>query len=290
MELIRSLTDSAKLLFSSATGEGEEEEEEGVVEHQEEEKAALDALACLSCENPCEVHPWVGEGMLRKLDMEKPLAETVKKAERVLFLCSGQRGAEWSAKPGKNMLFNSSSLDRLAQTFGKILKNSPTAAADTVMYICSAPSVGNHLREDEIDIIAFPERVRYISVSEATFELILGGPSEEIPQEKLFNSYSHFAFVCTHGKRDKRCAVGGMLVYGALEEEIERRGLPVFLSEMSHVGGHKYAGNVLIYPGGHLYGRVRPCHAEVLIQNHVVEKKITREIYRGSQRQVEMEW
>jgi len=64
--------------------------------------------------------------------------------------------------------------------------------------------------------------------------------------EKLKGSY---VFVCSHGSRDRRCGVCGPALVSRFEEEIELHGLQgkVSVSPCSHIGGHKYAGNVIIF-------------------------------------------
>ncbi|KAI0371900.1 hypothetical protein BV20DRAFT_1065228 [Pilatotrama ljubarskyi] len=67
-------------------------------------------------------------------------------------------------------------------------------------------------------------------------------------------------FVCTHGSRDCRCGEGGGEVARALRRELDKRGLgekDVVLGEVAHVGGHKYAANVLVYPYGDWLGMVQ---------------------------------
>ena len=58
-----------------------------------------------------------------------------------------------------------------------------------------------------------------------------------------------YVFVCCHGSRDKRCGVCGPALITRFKEEIEGQGLDgqVAVSACSHVGGHKYAGNVIIF-------------------------------------------
>lgn len=73
-------------------------------------------------------------------------------------------------------------------------------------------------------------------------------------------------YVCTHMARDCRCGNTGSAVASALRTELRRRrdldhrdpSTRVQLAETAHVGGHKYAGNVLIYPHGEWLGLVRP--------------------------------
>lgn len=66
-------------------------------------------------------------------------------------------------------------------------------------------------------------------------------------------------FVCTHRTRDCRCGDLGEPLYEALLGEIRRRKLGgeltaaeagasgVHIARVAHIGGHKYAGNVLVY-------------------------------------------
>ena len=62
-------------------------------------------------------------------------------------------------------------------------------------------------------------------------------------------------FVCTNGKRDVCCARFGRPIYTALREEtLGDRGAGVW--QINHVGGHRFAPNVLVLPQGVLYGRL----------------------------------
>lgn len=58
-----------------------------------------------------------------------------------------------------------------------------------------------------------------------------------------------YIFVCCHSTRDKRCGICGPSVIIRFKVEIESRGLQgkVSVSPCSHIGGHKYAGNVIIF-------------------------------------------
>lgn len=57
--------------------------------------------------------------------------------------------------------------------------------------------------------------------------------------------------VCAHGTRDMCCAIEGRPVATALQ-----RLCPGRVWECSHVGGDRFAANVLVLPTGQLYGRV----------------------------------
>ena len=60
-------------------------------------------------------------------------------------------------------------------------------------------------------------------------------------------------FVCMNGQRDICCARFGRPVYTALREQLGDR-----VWQVSHLGGHRFAPNVLCLPQGGMYGRVQP--------------------------------
>lgn len=67
--------------------------------------------------------------------------------------------------------------------------------------------------------------------------------------------------VCTHGKRDRCCAARGTEAFRAIEGMRPGR---VFQS--SHLGGHRFAANVLSLPDGFCYGRVGPEEARAWVE------------------------
>lgn len=69
--------------------------------------------------------------------------------------------------------------------------------------------------------------------------------------------------VCTHGKRDVCCAVRGRPVAAALASEYPQR-----TWECSHVGGDRFAANLVLLPHGFYYGHVPPESAAELVRSH----------------------
>jgi hypothetical protein len=69
--------------------------------------------------------------------------------------------------------------------------------------------------------------------------------------------------VCTHGKHDPCCALRGRPVAAALARE-----RPGQVWECSHIGGERFAANVLLLPSGLVYGRVLPFAAPEFIAAH----------------------
>ena len=65
--------------------------------------------------------------------------------------------------------------------------------------------------------------------------------------------------VCAHGRHDACCALRGRPVALALE-----RARPGRVWETTHLGGDRFAANLLVLPTGELYGRVPPAVASEL--------------------------
>lgn len=91
-------------------------------------------------------------------------------------------------------------------------------------------------------------------------------------------SDQHWVLVCTHGKRDACCAKWGSPTLQAL-----RAGAPenVNVWESSHLGGHRFAGTLVVQPASHWYGWVTPIDAPELLQ-HITEGKAMPRLYRGN--------
>lgn len=115
--------------------------------------------------------------------------------------------------------------------------------------------------------------------------------------------------ICGHGGRDARCGTMGPLLRDSFTSVFEREGTPVTdappsaeggaarVGLISHIGGHKFAGNVIVYipPGMTLpdgsahklagcavwYGRVEPRHAEGIVAATIRGGKVVGELFRG---------
>lgn len=105
-------------------------------------------------------------------------------------------------------------------------------------------------------------------------------------------------FICGHGTRDSRCGVLGPLLRNEfMRQANEHRASQVLTSRpeveiVSHIGGHVFAGNVIIYvPGSFLhhglsgkviwYGRVEPKHVEGILKETIEKGNIIEELFRG---------
>jgi Sucrase/ferredoxin-like len=82
--------------------------------------------------------------------------------------------------------------------------------------------------------------------------------------------------VCTHGKHDRCCARYGRPLYQALDEQVEEG----WAWQSSHLGGDRFAGNILILPEGLYFGRVQPAEAWPLLDEYLAGR-IELGHYRG---------
>lgn len=80
--------------------------------------------------------------------------------------------------------------------------------------------------------------------------------------------------VCTHGKRDRCCARHGRPLYDALREAA------VEVWQSTHVGGDRFAGNVVALPHGTYHGRVEPGDVPGLLAT-LAAGRVDLDRYRG---------
>lgn len=82
--------------------------------------------------------------------------------------------------------------------------------------------------------------------------------------------------VCCHGRRDPCCARIGTPVFEALCAQMTENAV----WQSSHLGGHRFAANVLVLPSGILLGRVGPADAPRIVAE-LAARRIPLEHYRG---------
>ncbi|KAM2367207.1 hypothetical protein ACFXTH_044923 [Malus domestica] len=181
-------------------------------------------------------------------------------------------------------------------------------AYDRHVFLCKTPRPGRRaskalcpirsLRHEGTEfsdgaVLVFPQMIKYRGLKESDVDsfvddvLVNEKPWASGVQEALTGSH---VFVCTHGSRDKRCGVCGPVLIYKFKEEAELRGLTnqVFVTACSPIGGHKYAGNLIVYsPGsdgsitGHWYGYVTLEDVLELLDQHIGKGEIIERLWRG---------
>jgi hypothetical protein len=99
------------------------------------------------------------------------------------------------------------------------------------------------------------------------------GGAHEAPGEPLRQP---LLVVCTHGKRDPCCARRGRPLYEGLREAADEG----WVWQSTHVGGDRFAGNLVCLPEGLYYGRVDRLDALPLLVDHLAGR-IDMGHYRG---------
>lgn len=201
---------------------------------------------------------------------EWPLADTVKPYHRHLLACTG--GREWTAR-----------IEEAGGLLGRMARDvreaSDAERSGTKLTATDEASEGGGL-----DLLVFPDALRYRGVDEASWASILhshvreGKVSDVLPSVSLPGRH---VFVCVHGRRDERCGCWGPPVIEALRAACAAEGVDVPVRATSHVGGHKYAGNVIVYPEGVWYGYVRPEDARRIVREHLSGGRLVPELLRG---------
>ncbi|XP_059662375.1 uncharacterized protein LOC132308336 [Cornus florida] len=223
-------------------------------------------------------------GFLRPEFRQGPLVGTVEYYDRHVFLCY-KNPRVWPPR------IEAAEFDRLPRLLSAALvAKKGDMKKQTRLTICEGH---DGTETSNGDVLIFPDMIRYRRLThfdiDTFVEEVLVKDGEWLPgtPETLKGSY---VFVCCHGSRDRRCGVCGPALITRFKEEIESRGLQskVSVSACSHIGGHKYAGNVIIFGSningevtGHWYGYVTPDDVTILLEQHIGKGEIVDWMWRG---------
>ncbi|KAA8527080.1 hypothetical protein F0562_008691 [Nyssa sinensis] len=223
-------------------------------------------------------------GFLRPEFLQSPLVGTVEHYDRHVFLCY-KNPEVWPPR------IEAAEFDRLPRLLSAALvERKGDTKKQTRLTICEGH---DGTETSNGDVLIFPDMIRYRRLThfdvDTFVEEVLVKDAEWLPgtPEALKGSY---VFVCSHGTRDRRCGVCGPALITRFKEEIESHGLQgkVSVSPCSHIGGHKYAGNVIIFGSningevtGHWYGYVTPDGVPLLLEQHIGKGEIVDSLWRG---------
>lgn len=97
---------------------------------------------------------------------------------------------------------------------------------------------------------------------------------QDFNESKIINN---LWLICGHGNRDERC---GTIAPYLINELKQIKSPKDQIGVVSHIGGHAYAGNVIIYPENIWYGRVMPDKIQGIYESYN-KGEIIQELYRG---------
>lgn len=196
-------------------------------------------------------------------DRDEDVGATASRVEHWLLV---EYGGYWPYDPLDAAVFAGSLRDELASRLALLpnarlllVKRSGRARRDRVEVIYGAtPERGAWFRRLELD--------HHGELAE--LQLVPDGPGEPLEHPLLL--------VCTHGIRDRCCARYGQ----ALCRAIDRLADPEWIRQCSHVGGDRFAGNLVVLPEGLYFGRVGGTEAPPLLAAYL-EGRIDLDRYRG---------
>jgi hypothetical protein len=203
-------------------------------------------------------------------ELREPLPGSVKLYHRHLVVCTGP--VDWP----ESIETDGGFLQTLATA---IARRAPEMAAAVKLTACDESTSG-------YDILVFPDNIRYVGVQETDVAVLV---EDHLVSDRMSGALTYepiqqqYVFVCSHGWRDIRCGECGPPLLEAFTSALTDYDLTdkVAVRGSSHVGGHKYAGNVLIYPGGDWYGYVSPAEVPRLVEQHLKQDKIVTDLWRG---------
>lgn len=149
--------------------------------------------------------------------------------------------------------------------------------------------------ETEADFFVFPDAKNiYLDVQSQLqdtafrklFQTLNSGKAlESTPTMTVTPVEKIIVLICGHAKRDIRCGVVGKLVHDEFVQVLSHEKLSdkIELGYISHVGGHVYAGNVVILkPDGTViwYGMIQPQHVQGIVEKSIKDNQVIEEFSR----------
>ncbi|KAK7207130.1 actin patches distal protein 1 [Myxozyma melibiosi] len=221
-----------------------------------------------------------------------PLAGTAPSVGRHLLVSTGH--SEWPNKTELDPASLEAKLRDLQRTGG--IRRDPD-----FNYLVTSTDLAPPEDKDSWSIHMYPDNLYFPRVPFAKADAFMKrylvpsraqeaeGFEEEVEVRKAENP---IIAICGHTSRDMRCGIVGPMLKAEFEQVLGAKGLlydsttdkGVKVAIVSHVGGHVYAGNVIIFDGrgnSIWYGLVQPKHVQGIVKQTIERKQIIRPLYRG---------
>ncbi|KAG2209974.1 hypothetical protein INT47_003410 [Mucor saturninus] len=282
-------------LITGSAPTSPKEEEEVQVEIDQIPPHDLMVKDCASCVEECDEHQQYPSYL--EFDHDSPLLGSMSPYGRHFMISTAQ--CDWPERIEEDE-------GTLAANLHALLKEKPMSWRT---FITNTSLIANYSTvPNGMDLIILPDNIIVSNVTpedaQQIYDVFVKMPlptsnssshssiNSNLGQLKVYpNPYENMILICSHRKRDKRCGVTAPILnreFDHILRELDihdgEGGTSVFM--VSHVGGHKFAGNVICYINkgktGVWYGRVRTCHCREIIEETLLKGKVIKELYRGS--------
>lgn len=210
-----------------------------------------------------------------KKEGAKTLYGSVKPYKRHAIICGGGTAESWPSQ--------------VETTHEMISYLEGHVSEDVKLTLCDRPNS----TPDFVDVIVYPDAQLFqVTVQHLSeFAIFLSRDSERSDEKQAevgslsFTSkpvpFAKLILVCVHGSRDKRCGRAGPQVIAEMRKRLQEESVPpetVSVHGSSHIGGHAFAGTLVVYPSSDWYGYVTakgtsvPSILEAVLNNQVYEK------------------
>ncbi|KAG0004068.1 hypothetical protein BGZ79_010349 [Entomortierella chlamydospora] len=273
---------------------------------------------CHACTSPCQDDDHPHYPSYLKINRDRPLLYSVKPYARHVLISTGQEDWEPHIEDDKNSL--AYHLSKAIDEGQRRLKDTNGGKDPERIFLTASSRKAEDWNGPGWQVIVLPDQIVVDNVTpeqcsdffEAFLKPEIGsvtlGADVISPETRVSPSQSQVQvgattftarrwlpraaiMICSHKKRDKRCGVTAPILrkeflrilrakdmYGDCEGDVE-------IWMVSHIGGHKFAGNVIVHRSegqAVWYGRVEPCHSQAIVEATIERGEVIRELYRGS--------
>lgn len=134
----------------------------------------------------------------------------------------------------------------------------------TLLLIRHPTREGRNISDHHLYLVFADEavtEVMHVDGPEALLELDLSGPGRNGAKERD----RPLLLICTHGKRDRCCAVKGRPLLNAMHERHPFGPGNDVVWETSHIKGHRFAATMLLMPWAYSFGRMNVEATEAML-------------------------
>ena len=234
----------------------------------------------------------IPQDILDQLDHTKPLANSVNLYSRHFSVSTGEYN--WPSTMREDLQYGPDSTNpfRLSQ----FVVDWATAMKSNRKVVCTKSSHQSllpcvHVYPDNVKITFNSSTLKDVEKFQSVWMFGSDEKLDFITVEPLAKNTVHI-YVCCHRARDERCGIIGELLISKIREyvnappaEMGMNGLDIQVFGCSHVGGHKFAGNMVVYKPdwkqGIWYGRALPDDIDKIMRETVIDGKILAKHWRG---------